>query len=141
LHFGGSASGLNVAIQKGLCDRTFLKIAVRSVRRRISAAALRSTLKRSCRLDQTATSDQDVLWNITQRSQGTDLDCCQCLSSRDDCQKATEPSRSLLTILQILEVDLFEKIPVSPVVNETINQDNEHGDDKPIGSIYVTTGQ
>jgi len=36
---------------------------------------------------------------------------------------------SLLTILQILEVDLFEKIPVSPVVNETINQENEHGDD------------
>jgi len=36
---------------------------------------------------------------------------------------------SLHTILQILEVNLFEKIPISQVVNEAINHENEHHDD------------
>jgi hypothetical protein len=36
---------------------------------------------------------------------------------------------SLHTILQILEVNLFEKTPISQVVNETINHENEHHDD------------
>jgi hypothetical protein len=36
---------------------------------------------------------------------------------------------SLHTILQILEVNLFEKIPISQLVSETINRENEHRDD------------
>jgi hypothetical protein len=36
---------------------------------------------------------------------------------------------SLHTILQILEVNLFEKIPISELVNETINNENEYHDD------------
>jgi len=36
---------------------------------------------------------------------------------------------SLHTILQILEVNLFEKIPISQLVNETINHENEHDED------------
>jgi Domain of unknown function (DUF4372)/Transposase DDE domain len=36
---------------------------------------------------------------------------------------------SLHTILQILEVNLFEKIPISQLINETINHENEHDDD------------
>jgi hypothetical protein len=36
---------------------------------------------------------------------------------------------SLHTILQILEVNLFEKIPISQVVNEAINHENEQHDD------------
>jgi len=36
---------------------------------------------------------------------------------------------SLHTILQILEVNLFEKIPISQVVNEAIDHENEHHDD------------
>jgi hypothetical protein len=36
---------------------------------------------------------------------------------------------SLHTILQILEVNLFEKIPISQLVNETINHEIEHCDD------------
>jgi hypothetical protein len=36
---------------------------------------------------------------------------------------------SLHTILQILEVNLFEKIPISQLVNETISHENEHHDD------------
>jgi hypothetical protein len=36
---------------------------------------------------------------------------------------------SLHTILQILEVNLFEKIPISQLINETINYEIEHRDD------------
>ena len=36
---------------------------------------------------------------------------------------------SLHTILQILEVNLFEKIPISQLVNETIKHEIEHRDD------------
>jgi hypothetical protein len=36
---------------------------------------------------------------------------------------------SLHTILQILEVNLFEKRPISELVNETINHENEYHDD------------
>ncbi|MEK7075951.1 MAG: IS4 family transposase [Patescibacteria group bacterium] len=44
-------------------------------------------------------------------------------------KKRLNLSGSLHTILQILEVNLFEKIPISQLVNETINHENEHDDD------------
>jgi hypothetical protein len=36
---------------------------------------------------------------------------------------------SLHTILQILEVNLFEKVPISQLVDEAINYENEQRDD------------
>ena len=44
-------------------------------------------------------------------------------------KKRLNLSGSLHTILQILEVNLSEKIPISQLVNETINHENEHDDD------------
>ena len=63
-------------------------------------------------VDQAASSDQAVLRHVGERGEDADLDCRLGLRPRRHRQEAPRPGRSLYTLLQILSVTLFEKMPI-----------------------------
>ena len=63
-------------------------------------------------VDQAASSDQAVLRHVGERGEDADLDCRLGLRPRRHCQEAPRPDASLYTLLQILSVTLFEKMPI-----------------------------
>ena len=59
-----------------------------------------------------ASSDQAVLRHVGERGEDADLDCRLGLRPRRHRQEAPRPGRPLYTLLQILSVTLFEKMPI-----------------------------
>ena len=62
--------------------------------------------------DQAASSDQAVLRHVGERGEDADLDCRLGLRPRRHRQKRLDLDASLYTLLQILSVTLFEKMPI-----------------------------
>ena len=63
-------------------------------------------------MDQTALADQEVLWDLGERGEDTNLDRSVSLRPSRHREEAPEPRRSLYTLLQILSLTLFEKMPI-----------------------------
>lgn len=63
-------------------------------------------------MDQTASSDKSLLWTIGERRQITNLDCDKCISAHCHSQKKLNLEMSLYTILQVISVSIFEKMPI-----------------------------
>ena len=63
-------------------------------------------------VDQAASSDQAVLRHVGERGEDADLDCRLGLRPRRHRQEGLDLDASLYTLLQILSVTLFEKMPI-----------------------------
>jgi hypothetical protein len=63
-------------------------------------------------MDQAAPSHPALLRHLGKRRANANLDCHQRLCARDDHQEASRLDASLNTLLQILSLTLFEKLPL-----------------------------
>ena len=89
-------------------------------------------------VDQAASSDQAVLRHVGERGEDADLDCRLGLRPRRHRQEASRPGRSLYTLLQILSVTLFEKMPIHQARGET-KTDERFANNQPIEFIRFLT--
>ena len=76
-------------------------------------------------MDQAAPADQVVLWHLSERSEESDMGRVVHLSARGHREKAARYSMLPYTLLQIPEVNIFEKKPIISLVSEALKQPNE----------------
>jgi hypothetical protein len=69
-------------------------------------------------MDQATPADKAVLRHQPQCRQDADIDRRERLRPRGRRQKTTAPQRDLYTLLQILSLSLFEKMPVLQVFSQ-----------------------
>ena len=71
-------------------------------------------------MDQAAFTHQGVFWRIGKCSEITNLDCGIGLCARRHHQKTPEDNASLYEILQILNLTMFEKVPLDQLLAQTV---------------------
>lgn len=75
-------------------------------------------------VDQAKPADQNVLWNFRERRQSSGLDCClRVRSGRHHEKAALKINASLYTLLQVLSVTIFERMPLLQALTEQENND------------------
>jgi hypothetical protein len=78
-------------------------------------------------MDQVTSADQGVFRNVRQRRENPDLDRHHRLPSGSNRQKKLNLPGNLHTILQILEVNVFEKRPIIQVESVALKQEHDTG--------------